>query len=709
MAFSQDTQEYKGNIYIKKNNHWYTENNYEVNQNVLTIKLKKEVSLENYKIPAKILRVNSLGFIDVEVPETMGIFQLVEIFKRDVNIESIDINTMGTYTEIPNDVEVPNQWYLDQIHMQDAWDFSFGQNTITVAIIDSGVDWRHEDIGLGNDNYQNLWLNNGEDAWADPSDPTTGNGIDDDGNGFIDDWKAWNFPLNSNNNLPSIVHGTRVAGIVSAKTNNSIGIAGIAGGNGTEGVKLMNLIAGMTNPDASLLDDNILYAIEQGAHVIQLSLSVAQTNAIDAAIQSAIDNNIVIICASGNGNEQVSYPASNANVIAVGATNENDERADFSNFGNNLTLSAPGVNIFSSVFNNSYSSSNGTSFAAPIVSGVVALMLSIDPTLTPATIRNILISEADKVGGYSYINGRSNELGFGRINAYRSIMALSPPYISGPYYVCNNSSTFIINNYPVGSTTTWSTSSNIQIISFSNSEITVKPINTSTRGLGQITYVLNGGNSNSSFTEEVYVGKPGIPSYIFGPSTVLTGAIVNYQGGIAEGATSYEWRLPYPFTTVTNFNHSGQDWQLEAPGNTRYAKAFTGYAKTNGYVQVMGVNACGTGGAKLLYVSHDSGGGGAIAGIDEPTDDTKEVVIYPNPASNRVNVRLSKLTEYEGEPPTKILSIKVLDQNSRERKSYNYNGHITEVEINVAFLSRGLNFLIIITDQGSFTKKLLIE
>ncbi len=273
---------------------------------------------------------------------------------------------------------------------------------------------------------------------------------------------------------------------------------------------------------------------------------------------------------------------------------------------------------------------------------------------------------------------------------------------SGTYSV-NASGDSIIN---------WSVSnSNAVSLSSTTGNTITLTTSGSTRTTITLTATISSAKCQANITENITirVGAPGVPSYLIGPSTVLTGAVVDYQAGLSEGATSYEWRLPYPYTTVSIFNYSGQDWQLQAPGTSRYAKAFTGYAKTNGYVQVMGRNACGTGGAKLLYVTHGSGGGGSIASIDEPMDNVKEVTISPNPASNKVSVRLSKLTEYEGEPPSRILGIKVLDQNSRERKFYRYNEPITEVEINVAFLTRGLNFLIILTNQGSFTKKLLIE
>tara|TARA_R110002073_G_scaffold161723_3_gene317376 strand:+ start:24836 stop:28015 length:3180 start_codon:yes stop_codon:yes gene_type:complete len=218
--------------------------------------------------------------------------------------------------------------------------------------------------------------------------------------------------------------------------------------------------------------------------------------------------------------------------------------------------------------------------------------------------------------------------------------------------------------------------------------------------------------SSITLTKNIRIGKPDVPSSINGPAIVNTGALVSYSAGPSIGATSYAWYLPYPYTTVSTFDYFGQNWQLQAPGNTNIARAFTGYAKNAGYVQVMGENACGKGGARLLYVQHAStggGGGGGIASVD-PTDNVKEVILYPNPAKNKVTVSINLLDEYEGGfPPTLIYGIKILDLNSIERRFYEFKEFKNTDEINVAFLSTGLYTLIVYTDTDTFIKKLLIK
>ena len=175
--------------------------------------------------------------------------------------------------------------------------------------------------------------------------------------------------------------------------------------------------------------------------IIQLSLSVLKTDAIEKAIDYAKQKNVLIICASGNdSSNNLSYPSSNEYVIAVGGIDRNNRRAPFSNYGNNLSVVAPGIDIFSTGLNNTYLSSDGTSFAAPQVSGVVALILSVNPDLTAKQVADIIEQTAQKVGGYNYQNTYTrpngtwnNEMGYGLVDAYK---ALQKATIAGPDEFC---------------------------------------------------------------------------------------------------------------------------------------------------------------------------------------------------------------------------------------------------------------------------------
>jgi hypothetical protein len=395
-----------------------------------------------------LLRGNRLGFYDFKVGNFEKILATYQSLSQDRSLNKVFVNSMGEYILTPNDPQYSQQWYMEQtsdadIDIEDAWNITTGSNTIVVGILDSGTDWDHEDLGLGTDTYQNIFLNTGEDAWTNPNNPSTGNGIDDDGNGFIDDWKGWDF-VNSNNDARGpFWHGTHVAGIVGAKTNNGTGIAGIAGGNNGQGSLLMNIGVGDFAPSGAILDDAILYASDNGADIIQLSLTVPQTPAIDAALQTAYNNGVFIVCASGNGSSSttISYPSSNANVLSVGASNQTDTFANFSNRGPDLDMAAPGVGIRSTQNGNTYANSDGTSFAAPMVSGTVALMRSVAPNMNNEAVENALKCTADEVGGYNYNwnpaePGHSQQLGHGRLNTHDAVVAAN----TGDIYIRDNTS-----------------------------------------------------------------------------------------------------------------------------------------------------------------------------------------------------------------------------------------------------------------------------
>ncbi|UZD35795.1 S8 family serine peptidase [Capnocytophaga ochracea] len=391
----------------------------------------------------KVIRANILGYYDIEVPNNISYEDYMKYLKSLQLFSVIEYNAIGKYNEEikSNDSSIDKQWYLSRINIFNAWKFSFGDENIKIGVLDSGLDWAHKDIGLGRDSYQNVYLNPNEDLWKDNNNPSTGDYIDNDRNGFIDDLKGWNFITQSNDVRTTNSHGTQVSGIISAKTNNAEGIAGIVGGNKKKGVQVIPVCVGIFAPESSILDDAIIYAVNSGVRIIQLSLSVLKTDAIEKAIDYAKQKNVLIICASGNdSSNNLSYPSSNEYVIAVGGIDRNNRRAPFSNYGNNLSVVAPGIDIFSTGLNNTYLSSDGTSFAAPQVSGVVALILSVNPDLTAKQVADIIEQTAQKVGGYNYQNTYTrpngtwnNEMGYGLVDAYK---ALQKATIAGPDEFC---------------------------------------------------------------------------------------------------------------------------------------------------------------------------------------------------------------------------------------------------------------------------------
>lgn len=524
----------------------YNGKHFLANERVITIKLKDTKSLPKQINP---VRANKLGFIDVKIPEKHDVSSYIEELKNSELYESVEYNSYGEYGDFnPNDTDIDDQWHLNTINMPEAWDIAKGcaSANIIIGILDAGIDWEHEDIGLGTDSYQNIYLNSGEDAWTDVNDPTTGNGIDDDGNGLVDDWKGWNFDNNSNDSRPNINHGTFVAGIVGAKTNNNLGIAGVIGGNNSRGIGLLSYNLGDA-PNGAVLDDAIIDAVDAGVSVIQMSLSVPSTTAINNALQYAANNDVVIVCCAMNDNSSVAYPASNSNVIAVGGITAAGTKAAFANYGSALDVVAPAVNIYSTIPNDDYDTDSGTSYAAPQVSALAALILSVNPNLTNDEVRDIIESTCAKVGGYTYstVSGHDNgtwheKVGYGCIDALAALEEVIDQFTTtSPAIVCYSNTTFTASNAPTCSTIDWTTSSNLTVVSGDNTLTPIiKAISSTYSGTGwvQINYILDG-ETTAGPRKTVWVGKPRLVDYTTIPVWLCSGTSYIFIPEIPSGTT----------------------------------------------------------------------------------------------------------------------------------------------------------------------------
>ncbi len=286
----------------------------------------------------------------------------------------------NTFADVPN--LGGNNWGADMIKAPEAWAKGYTGQGVVVAVVDTGIDYNHADL------KNNIWTNTKE---------IPNNGIDDDGNGYIDDTRGWNFVKNTNEVMDDNSHGTHVSGIVAGE-KNGFGVTGVAYNAKIMPVKVLdNSGAG----SYSAIANGIYYAVKNGANVINLSLGGDLPNStLESAIDYANQKGVVVVMAAGNnGYPFVSYPAGYANKsgIAVGAVDKNNNIANFSNRPGLSQLSyvtAPGVDVYSSVPGNQYASYSGTSMAAPYVTGVVALMLSANHNLTPDQVRQILTSTA---------------------------------------------------------------------------------------------------------------------------------------------------------------------------------------------------------------------------------------------------------------------------------------------------------------------------
>jgi subtilisin family serine protease len=291
------------------------------------------------------------------------------------------------------------------IDAPEAWDITRGYSGTVVGVIDSGVKWDHPDLAV------NMWSNPGEVA---------GNGVDDDANGYIDDIRGWDFCNDDNNPLDDQGHGTHVAGTIAAVGDNSTGVSGVAWRARIMPLKFLDALNMGSNADAA---DAINYAtmmrVQEGVNMRVTNNSWGNTGgpntAISDAVQANRDAGMLFVAAAGNGGaDQIGdsndttpfYPASFnfANVVSVAATDSLDARAGFSNFGaTSVDLGAPGVNTYSTTFNNSYGFNSGTSMASPHVAGVAALAFTVDPNATYQTVKDAILNGGDALASLSGI------------------------------------------------------------------------------------------------------------------------------------------------------------------------------------------------------------------------------------------------------------------------------------------------------------------
>ncbi len=415
---------------------------FEVNSSIITVKFKSSITESqktsfNRSQDVQVVRVNILGYYDLKIPENGDPLTILQKYLDSGLVETAEPNTYGSFGGEPNDPKFSDQWFHKHaddydIDTPDFWDVETGDPGVVIAVLDNGTDKLHEDL------KGNIWVNPGEDLDRDGVvwDSDDMNGVDDDGNGKVDDLVGWDFHNNINdvenyNVGTKPYHGTHVAGVAGAVTNNNKGIAGVAGGwFSASGSKMLICSVGGAVPDESVLDDAILYAAQSGVDIITMSLGFPDPNsAINAAIATAHNTyGVFLDCASMNEQSDVKFPANAEYVFAVGATDKNGVRAWFSNFGDGLDATAPGVDIWSTRKNHSYNTGDGTSFASPQAAGIAALLLAFNSSFTNIDLEAILARSAIKDENIfsedqNLLYGAwNNLLGYGRLNARQALL-----------------------------------------------------------------------------------------------------------------------------------------------------------------------------------------------------------------------------------------------------------------------------------------------
>ena len=338
-------------------------------------------------------------------------------FSKFISVEIDDIELLNTlvvsgdilYWEKPrkqslyystNDISYSNQWYLDQINAEQVWDLAKGDSSFVVGVIDSGVDYTHEDL------QSNLAYN-----YSDPI-----NGLDDDDDGYIDNFYGWDF--GSNDKDPMVdgfsftAHGSTMCGIIAATTNNHIGTS-------SAGFNCRYLPIKITDNSGQIVDTNvgIAYAALKGVKVINCSFGSLEYSQAEADVINYITDSMDVLVIASAGNEGMNtpvYPASLDRVVGVCAVDEFDQKIAVSNYGSSFNLSAPGKAIYAPYVQDEYSYKSGTSVAAAVVSSAAILLRSYFYTESAVEIKNRMIASAVNINSENELY--KNQLGSGRLD-----------------------------------------------------------------------------------------------------------------------------------------------------------------------------------------------------------------------------------------------------------------------------------------------------
>ena len=490
-------------------------------------------------------------------------------------------NYIFNLLETSNDPYLSEQWYLEKTDAQTAWNINTGSPSVVVGIMDTGIDWTHPDLA------NNVWTNAGEDTDGDgilqfnagsqtwEIDPDDINDIDDDGNGYIDDWLGWNFIHHSNNVLDDHLndvtgfgHGTHCAGIVAAAGNNATGVSGINWNAKLAALKIFD-----KNGDASLVKiiEAFNYAIDMDIPILNCSWG---RYSVSLALQDVMDQleteGALVVAAAGNDKLNIDnvpvYPAAypHDNILTVAASKHNDRATLFTNIGQaSVDVFAPGVNIFSTIpsytdtnavnlnpdclINQRYTCKTGTSMSAPQVSGLAALLLANCGSFTYADIKSNIINNVEPVPslGNKCVSG-------GRINMYSSL--------NNAFCCPIQANSIVSNNMPCVGETVNFTNTSINATDFlwdfgdGNTSTDTHPWhNYATTGEWEV--VLTASNGTCNRVQKYTIATVDVPTANFSPNVNY-----DYDAGTAQielvplsqNAAYHEWSLDGNVFHTTN-------------------------------------------------------------------------------------------------------------------------------------------------------------
>lgn len=382
----------------------------------------KEISNKNKEISLQESFEDAFLVYKLEFDKGADLEKIIREYRKNPNIEYAHLNYRAVLNALPNDTSFNLQWGLQNtgqliegvsgtvgadISAVQGWDVSRGSEEIIIAVLDTGIDYNHEDLA------GNMWT---------------------DGSVYGHD-----FADGDTNPIDVHGHGTHVAGIIAAVTDNGKGVAGVSWNSKLMAIKIFKNendgdgypIGGTTDQIANA----IIYAVDNGAHIISNSWGFGVMDEPPSLIKNAIDyansSGSLVVFAAGNSNSEGSYqPAAYSGTLAVAATDQNDERAIYpptqgSNYGEWVDVSAPGKYIYSTLPGNSYGFRSGTSMAAPFVSGLAAIIWSYNPLLTRSEVWDIIVNTTDDIDALN--PGYEGKLGSGRVNAFLALSSINFP------------------------------------------------------------------------------------------------------------------------------------------------------------------------------------------------------------------------------------------------------------------------------------------
>jgi subtilisin family serine protease len=356
----------------------------------------------------------SVGWQRIALPKGLNVPEAISGYRSMPGVEAVQPNYVYRLHATPNDDRFGEMWAMNKIKAPDAWNITTGSSSVVVAVIDTGVDYTHEDLN------GNMWRNPGE---------IPGNLTDDDANGYVDDVHGIDTARNDSAPEDEYNHGTHVAGTIGAIGNNSTGVTGVNWNVRLMAVKIFDLVGNTTTADVVESFQYVAMMKGRGVNVRLINGSwggppeiPAEDQAIKDSIELAGDAGILSIFSAGNNNRNIDTSIPNIpasfnlpSILAVASSDQADNRSSFSNYGpTSVDLAAPGSVILSTVIGSmAYSYSSGTSMAAPHVTGAAALLLSVDPTLSLPSLKATLMNSVDLLpqwAGLTVTGGRLNLL-----------------------------------------------------------------------------------------------------------------------------------------------------------------------------------------------------------------------------------------------------------------------------------------------------------